>query len=205
MQASPHRHNRRCFKSLRASRESLFARALDASPSCSSNQNISLTKGRLPEACREVGRVRCPRADLQSAPGRLGYQSPGTMTGMGGAPWTGTGEGGERPCRPRPRKPGLELSLWDGIIPLGESRGGTPTGVRAPLSARRAQARRLDLRLSAFCLPSLMREEKSKWRVVDSEEVCRVRASPLIKLRRGSRCESEIACFTSPRVRGEVE
>src|ERR1700721_2984013 len=69
------------------------------------------------------------------------------------------------------RKPGLKLSLWDGIIPLGESRGGTPTGVRAPLSARRAQARRLDLRLSAFCLPSfLKREEKSKWRVVDSEE-----------------------------------
>jgi hypothetical protein len=29
--------------------------------------------------------------------------------------------------------------------------------------------RRLDLRLSAFCLPSLQREEKSKWRVVDSE------------------------------------
>jgi hypothetical protein len=26
-----------------------------------------------------------------------------------------------------------------------------------------------DLRLSAFCLPSLTREEKSKWRVVDSE------------------------------------
>jgi hypothetical protein len=41
--------------------------------------------------------------------------------------------------------------------------------VRAPLSARRVQARRLDLRLSAFCLPSLKREEKSKWRVEDSE------------------------------------
>jgi len=41
--------------------------------------------------------------------------------------------------------------------------------VRAPLSARRVQARWLDLRLSAFCLPSLQREEKSKWRVVDSE------------------------------------
>jgi hypothetical protein len=37
---------------------------------------IPLTKGRLPEASREVERVRCPRADLQSAPGRLGYQSP---------------------------------------------------------------------------------------------------------------------------------
>jgi hypothetical protein len=34
---------------------------------------IPLTKGRLPEACREVERVRCSRADLQSAPGRLGH------------------------------------------------------------------------------------------------------------------------------------
>jgi hypothetical protein len=63
--------------------------------------------------------------------------------------------------------PEAEPLGWN--TPLGESRGGTPTGVRAPLSARRAQARRLVLRLSAFCLPSLMREEKSKWRVVDSE------------------------------------
>jgi hypothetical protein len=30
-------------------------------------------------------RGRCPRAGLQSAPGRLGYQPPGMMTGMGGA------------------------------------------------------------------------------------------------------------------------
>src|SRR5580698_8245593 len=30
------------------------------------------------------------------------------------------------------RKPGLKLSLWDGITPLGESRGGTPASVRAP-------------------------------------------------------------------------
>jgi hypothetical protein len=30
-------------------------------------------------------RGRCPRADLQFAPGRLGYQSPGIMTGAGGA------------------------------------------------------------------------------------------------------------------------
>jgi hypothetical protein len=58
-------------------------------------QKILLTKGRLPEASREVERVRCSRADLQSALGRLGYQPPGMMmTGMGGAPWTGTGEGG---------------------------------------------------------------------------------------------------------------
>src|ERR1700675_488737 len=30
-------------------------------------------------------RGRCPRAALQAAPGRLGYQSPGITTGMGGA------------------------------------------------------------------------------------------------------------------------
>jgi hypothetical protein len=30
-------------------------------------------------------RGRCPRAGLQPAPGRLGYQSPGIMTGTGGA------------------------------------------------------------------------------------------------------------------------
>src|ERR1700685_563722 len=31
------------------------------------------------------GRGRCPRAGLQPIPGRLGYQSPGIMTGAGGA------------------------------------------------------------------------------------------------------------------------
>jgi hypothetical protein len=43
-------------------------------------------------ASRERG--RCPRAGLQPAPGRLGHQSPGIMTGAGGASRTGTGEGG---------------------------------------------------------------------------------------------------------------
>src|SRR5580704_6286296 len=35
------------------------------------------------------------------------------MTGARGARWTGTGDGGQRPFRPRPRKPGLKLSLRD--------------------------------------------------------------------------------------------
>ena len=30
-------------------------------------------------------RVRCPRVVLHAAPGRLGHQSPGIMTGAGGA------------------------------------------------------------------------------------------------------------------------
>src|ERR1700759_3071239 len=38
---------------------------------------IPFTKGRLPEACREVERVRFPRADLHSAPGRLRAKTPG--------------------------------------------------------------------------------------------------------------------------------
>ena len=42
-------------------------------------------EGRLPEASRKVERVRCPRVDLQFTPGRLGYQPPGIMTGVGGA------------------------------------------------------------------------------------------------------------------------
>jgi hypothetical protein len=49
------------------------------------------------------------------------------------------------------RKPGLKPSLWDGIIPLGESRGGTPEGERALQGARRvARCGGCDPRLSAF-------------------------------------------------------
>jgi hypothetical protein len=88
------RQQRRCFDDLQEQRVPNLATAFDNRRGIVLKAGISLTKGRLPEACREVERVRCPRADLQSAPGRLGYQSPGIMTGMGGAPWTGTGEGG---------------------------------------------------------------------------------------------------------------
>ena len=58
------------------------------------------------------------------------------------------------PGKPRPRKPGLKLSLGD-RRPSGKSRGGTPRGERAALCARRTRTRtrkvrRLDTRLSAF-------------------------------------------------------
>ena len=56
--------------------------------------HIPLTKGRLPEACREVERVRCSRADLQSAPGRLGYQPPDIMTGVEVLPGMGQAKAG---------------------------------------------------------------------------------------------------------------
>jgi hypothetical protein len=67
------------------------------------------------------------------------------------------------------RKPGLKLSLWDEILPEVRAAVERRQACALQKGARRAQARRLDLRLSAFCLPSLQREEKSKWRVVDSE------------------------------------
>jgi len=79
------RQQRRCFNDLQGHRVPNSATAFDNRPGIVLKTKIPLTKGRLPEASREVERVRCPRADLQSAPGRLGYQSPGIMTGMGGA------------------------------------------------------------------------------------------------------------------------
>ena len=88
------RQQARCFNDLGGHRVPNSATAFDNRSRIVLKEKIPLSKGRLPEASREVERVRCSRADLQSAPGRLGYQPPGTMTGMGGAPWTGTGEGG---------------------------------------------------------------------------------------------------------------
>jgi hypothetical protein len=79
------RQQSRCFNDLQGQRVPNSATAFDNRRRIGLKAKIPLTKGRLPEASREVERVRCPRAELQSAPGRLGYQSPGIMTGMGGA------------------------------------------------------------------------------------------------------------------------
>ena len=79
-----------------------------------------------------------------------GHQSPGTTTGAGGAPLGWDRRRRVTPVRPRPRKPGLKLSLRD-ETPFGESRGGTPTGGRAALSPRRARLGAVVAqRLSAF-------------------------------------------------------
>jgi len=75
----------RCFNGLQCLTSPNSATAFDNRRRIVLKEKIPLTKGRLPEASREVERVRCPRADLQSAPGRLGYQPPGIMTGVGGA------------------------------------------------------------------------------------------------------------------------
>ena len=97
-------------------------------------------------------RVRCLRADLQPAPGRLGHQPAGIMTGAGGASLDGDRQGGcngrlnsARSFAPRlgrafgPNAPAKSPEAWPGshhgtTTPMAQSRGGTPTGVRATLS-----------------------------------------------------------------------
>ena len=96
-------------------------------------------------------------------PGSFGHHLAGTTTGPGGAfPGLGLAGAGnarlgtqglrppvgaalqDRTSRLVPRKPGLKLRLR-AERPNGKSRGGTPTGERVPLDARRARmARRLD-------------------------------------------------------------
>jgi hypothetical protein len=85
LRSNASRQQSRYFNDLQGQRVPNSATAFDNRPRIVLKAKIPLTKGRLPEASREVERVRCLRADLQSAPGRLGYQSPGIMTGMGGA------------------------------------------------------------------------------------------------------------------------
>ena len=118
-------------------------------------QKILLTKGRLPEAYREVEQVRCPRADLQFAPGRLGYQPPGTMTGMGGASLDWDTRRRVTPVQTASQEAWPEADLGDEI--LSEMRAAVER--RQACALRRARAVRkhggCDLRLSAFCLPFL--------------------------------------------------
>ena len=79
------RQQSRCFNDLQGQRVPNSATAFDNRRRIRLKAKIPLTKGRLPEASREVERVRCSRADLQSAPWRLGYQPPSITTGVGGA------------------------------------------------------------------------------------------------------------------------
>jgi hypothetical protein len=67
------RQHCRCFNDLQGHRVPDSATAFDNRRRIGLKANIPLTKGRPPEAYRRVGRVRYSRADLQSAPGRLGY------------------------------------------------------------------------------------------------------------------------------------
>jgi hypothetical protein len=66
-----------------------------------------------------VERVRCSRAALQAAPGRLGHHvSRHYDRGGRCIPGLGQAKAGNARADRVPRKPGLKLSLWDGIIPL---------------------------------------------------------------------------------------
>jgi hypothetical protein len=76
-------------------------------------------------------------------PGGAEHHPSGTMTGARGASLDWDRQERVTPAqrmqsqeRPRPRKPGLTLSLWD-ESPSGKSRGGTPTDVRIPLTDAR--------------------------------------------------------------------
>ena len=113
MRASSPRRNRLCFKGLRASAESPFARALDAPRSSASKQTSRSLKGRLPEACRRAERVRCPRAALRAAPGQLGHQPPGIRTGARGASLDG-----DRRSRVTPAQT-TSPEAWPEAEPLG--------------------------------------------------------------------------------------
>jgi|ERR1700682_5244672 len=64
------RQQSRCFNDLQCLTSPASATAFDNRRGIGLKAKIPLTKGRLPEACREVEWVRFPRADLQSAPGR---------------------------------------------------------------------------------------------------------------------------------------
>jgi hypothetical protein len=97
-------------------------------------------------------RGRCPRADLQSAPGRLGYQPPGMMTGVGGASLDWDRRRRVTPVQTASQEAWPEAEPLGWNTPLGKSRGGTPASVRAPKgrAPHRKMRRLVTLRLPAF-------------------------------------------------------
>ena len=70
LRANVSRQHCHCFNDLQGQRVPNSATAFDTHRRIVLKAKIPLSKGRLPEACREVEWVRFPRADLQSAPGR---------------------------------------------------------------------------------------------------------------------------------------
>jgi hypothetical protein len=97
-------------------------------------------------------RGRCPRAGLQPAPGRLGYQPPGIMTGVGGASLDWDRRRRVTPVQTTSQEAWPEAEPLGWNTPLGESRGGTPSSVRAPKgrAPHRKMRRLVTLRLPAF-------------------------------------------------------
>ena len=97
-------------------------------------------KGRLPEANLKMERVRCLRADLQSAPGQLRASRspvPRPVREVHSLDWDR--EGRVTPVQPM-RLATASQEAWPGAErkgrkPPGENRGGTPTGERIPPDA----------------------------------------------------------------------
>src|SRR5271163_1063287 len=75
---------------------------------------------------------------VTATPGRLGHQPAGTMTGVRGASLeVPHGLAGNPPRLAFVSRSLAQVEPWDEILPLAESRGGTPRGERAALCARR--------------------------------------------------------------------
>src|SRR5580698_10206777 len=75
---------------------------------------------------------------VTAAPGRPGHQPAGTMTGVRGASLEVPHRlAGNPPRGPRVSRSLAQVEPWDEILPLAESRGGTPRGERAAICARR--------------------------------------------------------------------
>jgi hypothetical protein len=101
---------------------------------------------------------------IRFAPGRLGHHACRHYDRRARCfAATGSGAGGEPAIKGAAcGKPGPALSLRD-ESPAGESRGGTPEGVRVPLGARRIDGcGNWTLRLPAFRLLFLVRVASSE-------------------------------------------
>src|SRR5246127_2775763 len=86
-------------------------------------------------------RGRCPRAGLQPAPGRLGYQSPGIMTGAGGASLDWDRRRRVTPVQTASQEAWPEADLGDEIL----------SEMRAVVERRQACALRKSARRIARC------------------------------------------------------
>jgi hypothetical protein len=139
-----------------------------------------------------VERVRFPRADLQSAPGRLRASCPPVLRPVRGV----LPLGWDRKARVTPVRTASQ-ETWPGAEPWGQSlgkrRGGAPKGGRAAISALPCSAEHGHVSAPFRRSASLYFFGGKRFVAL----VCKTRA----RVRR----ENEIACFTSPRVRGEVE
>ena len=184
------RQQSRCFNDLQCITPAASATAFDNRHRIVLKAKILLTKGRLPEASREVERVRFPRADLQSAPGRLRASCPPVLRPVRGV----LPLGWDRKARVTPVRTASQ-ETWPGAEPRGQSLGKRRGGAPKASALRSARCRAPQ---STAMVGAPFRRSASLY-FFGGEKfvalVCKTRA----RLRRGN----ESACFTSPRARGE--